>query len=149
MINWHWQQFNELSTATLFDILKLRQQVFVVEQNCAYPDIDELDKTAMHLYGVNDSSLVAYLRLLPPTRNNSFTALGRIVTDQTVRGKGYGKSLLTQGIEFADKHYASSPIKISAQVHLQEFYMSFGFKTVSSPYDEDGIMHVDMRRDHL
>jgi len=140
MINWSWKQFSALSTAQLFDILELRQRVFVVEQECAYPDIDELDKRAWHLSGYdNGHRLMAYLRMLPVETEKPFSSLGRIVTAPKIRNEGVGKRLINLGIEFAQTEHPNHPIRISAQVHLEKYYTEFGFSKSSEPYDEDGI----------
>lgn len=144
VMNWSWKKFDDLSAAELFDIFELRQNVFVIEQTCVYPDIDQLDKTAWHLSGYRDSILVAYLRMMPVDKDKPFSSLGRIVTAPQVRGEGLGKELFSIGVKFAKEHYPNHPIKISAQTHLEKFYAEFGFNKVSEPYDEDGIMHIDM-----
>jgi len=148
-MEWSWKKFDELDARELFEIYEMRQRVFVIEQDCAYPDIDALDLDAWHLSGREGDRLLAYLRVISSPDIAPFVAIGRIVTDQSVRGKGVGSQLFKQGMDFIQTHFAQSPMKISAQVHLENFYSGFGFKTVSEPYDEDGIMHIDMHYHEL
>ena len=147
-ITWKWCSFNELSKAELYAVLKLRQEIFVVEQECVYLDCDGLDKKAWHLMGVHSNTthfeLVAYLRIIFPEEKTGITAIGRLLTHKKVRQKGAGRELLKQGIIHTEKAYPGSPIQVSAQLYLEQFYNSFGFVTVSEPYDEDGIAHIDM-----
>lgn len=148
MINWQLQSFVKLTAATLFDVLALRQTVFILEQQCLYPDIDAVDKVALHLMAYDDDtgSLSAYLRLIAPAETGAACALGRIATSADCRGQGLGKKLVQQGIIAAESTHPGSGIKISAQQHLEAFYQGFGFVTTSAPYDEDGISHIDMLR---
>jgi ElaA protein len=159
-MNWHWLHFSQLSAAQLYAVLAARQQVFVLEQQCLYPDIDGLDLDAHHLLGYRDDpagraasanaaagpQLCAYLRCLAPGVKFAEASLGRVLTTQAGRGTGAGRALLARGIEHASALYPHNGLRISAQQHLEKFYASFGFATVSAPYDEDGIAHVDMRR---
>ncbi len=149
-IEWKWCSFDELSTAELYAVLKLRQEIFIVEQKCIYHDCDGLDKKAWHLLGmINNhiqSELVAYLRLIFPGIKADHPAIGRLLTHEKVRTKGVGKQLLKQGIIHSGRTYPDYPIGVSAQVYLQSFYNGFGFIPVSEPYDEDGIAHIDLLR---
>ncbi|MES2206492.1 MAG: GNAT family N-acetyltransferase [Pseudomonadota bacterium] len=147
----HWQlaSFSELSTSTLYRILLERQAVFIVEQHCAYPDIDTLDYQALHLIGYPTShsdEILAYLRILPPNTRYSEPSLGRILTPQKYRNRGLGKLLMEQGIYYCNQFHPNFSLRISAQAYLKKFYESFDFKTVSSPYLEDNIPHIDMLR---
>lgn len=148
MINWRLQKFEQLSAKDLFDVFKLRQQVFILEQQCLYPDIDDKDLIAQHLLGFDNKSdqLYAYMRILPATDDSGNCILGRIATTSSHRGAGLGKILLEEGIRFAQHSHPGCDIKISAQAHLEKFYQRVGFVTCSEPYDEDGIMHIDMLR---
>lgn len=146
-MEWKYKQFAELSAAELHEILKLRQDIFIIEQTCIYPDIDGKDKTSMHLFAVDDdNSICAYMRIIAPGLQYQEAALGRILTVQNARGTGLGKVLLEKGIETIEREFPGQSIKISAQQHLERFYQSFGFVTSSKPYDDDGIMHIDMVR---
>lgn len=147
---WQWRHFNELSNAELYTVLAQRQQVFVLEQTCLYGDIDDLDLDAHHLLGwrsiAGRRQLAAYLRLLAPGVKFAEMSLGRVLTTQAARGSGIGRALVAEGIARAEAQYPGQRIRIGAQAHLEAFYGSFGFVKVSEPYDEDGILHIDMLR---
>lgn len=143
-IHWLCLPFSELSVYQLFDVLKLRQDVFILEQACLYPDIDDKDKSSHHLLGYQDHRLIAVLRILPPGVSFDEPSIGRVVTDESVRKTGTGRKLMQQGIHMLHELYPGLAIKIGAQHHLKHFYASFGFKAVSAVYDEDGIDHIDM-----
>lgn len=146
MIHFNWYNFSELSTQQLYALLFLRSNIFIVEQNCAYADIDGKDAHAMHLLGVEQDTLVSYLRLFPPTDTEHYVRFGRIVTEKSARTKGYGKKLMEEMLKYCDSNYPGIGIKCSAQRYLTRFYEHFGFKTYGEPYDEDGIPHIEMRR---
>ena len=150
MIDWQFTHFNDLAPADLYEVLAQRQDVFILEQTCLYPDIDGLDPQAHHLLGwrMVDGKrvLAAYLRVLGPGVKYAEMSLGRVITTQAARGSGAGRALLTEGIARAEALYPGHRIRIGAQQYLEQFYRSFGFETVSAPYDEDGIMHIDMLR---
>jgi ElaA protein len=150
MIEWQWSGFADLTVAQLYEMLALRQQVFVLEQTCLYPDIDGLDPGAHHLLGWatldGRRELAASLRCLAPGAKYEEMSLGRVVTSPAARGTGLGRELVAQGIACAEQLHPGHAIRIGAQAHLERFYAGFGFVTVSEPYDEDGIMHVDMLR---
>jgi ElaA protein len=148
MITWQWSSFADLTAAQLYAMLALRQQVFVLEQTCLYPDIDGLDPAAHHLLGWRDvdgkPALAAHLRCLAPGAKYTEMSIGRVVTSPAARGTGLGRELVAQGIALAQRLHPGHAIRIGAQAHLEAFYASFGFVTVSEPYDEDGIQHIDM-----
>jgi len=148
MIEWQWRSFAELTGAEVYEIMARRQDVFILEQTCFYPDADDLDQGAHHLLGwrlVNgERRLAAYLRCLAPGAKYVEMSLGRVLTTQAARGGGVGRQLLEQGIAHAEHQHPGHRIRIGAQAHLEAFYKSFGFVTISDPYDEDGIMHIDM-----
>ncbi|HEX8787060.1 MAG TPA: GNAT family N-acetyltransferase [Telluria sp.] len=150
MIEWQWSGFADLTVAQLYEMLALRQQVFVLEQTCLYPDIDGLDPGAHHLLGWRTvdgrRELAASLRCLAPGAKYTEMSLGRVVTSPAARGTGLGRELVAQGIACAERLHPGHAIRIGAQAHLERFYAGFGFVTVSEPYDEDGIMHLDMIR---
>jgi ElaA protein len=150
MIEWQWNSFADLGVGALYDMLALRQQVFVLEQTCLYPDIDGLDPGAHHLLGWRavdgKRELQATLRCLAPGAKYTEMSLGRVVTSPAARGTGLGRELVAQGIACAERLHPGHAIRIGAQAHLEAFYAGFGFQTVSAPYDEDGILHVDMLR---
>lgn len=149
-IAWEWRRFDELSGADLYAVMASRQDVFILEQTCLYPDLDGKDQRAHHLLGWHTLEgarvLAAYLRCLAPGVKFDEVALGRVLTTRSARGGGSGRALLAEGIARAERQYPGQRIRIEAQHHLEAFYASFGFATVSAPYDEDGIMHVDMLR---
>ena len=150
MIEWQWSSFAGLAVADLYEMLALRQQVFVLEQTCLYPDIDGLDPGAHHLLGWRTvdgkRELAATLRCLAPGAKYDEMSLGRVVTSPSARGTGLGRELVAQGIACAERLHPGHAIRIGAQAHLETFYAGFGFRTVSAPYDEDGILHIDMLR---
>jgi ElaA protein len=150
MTEWQWSSFADLPNADLYDMLAQRQAVFVLEQQCLYPDMDGYDQAAWHLLGwrVIDGKrqLAASLRVIAPGVKYTEMSLGRVLSTTAARGTGVGRELLVEGIARAEQLYPGHRIRIGAQQYLEAFYASFGFKTVSEPYDEDGIMHVEMLR---
>ncbi len=144
MTEWRWQKIAQLSGSEVYEILALRQQVFVLEQTCLYADIDHKDQQCFHLSGWQGEKLHGYLRVVPPGLVYSEVALGRILTAETTRGSGLGKQLLSRALDEVSLLYPGQSIRILAQFYLQKFYAGFGFKTVSEPYDEDGIPHIEM-----
>ncbi len=147
-MHWYYKTFSELGNDELYGILKLRQDVFIIEQTCIYPDLDGADQTATHLFAKdeNGAEVIAYLRIFAPGEKYAETTIGRVLTRHTHRGGGLGRTLMLEGIRVAEREYPGYAIKISAQVHLGQFYGELGFVNSSEPYDEDGIMHVDMLR---
>jgi ElaA protein len=149
-MNWQCLPFAQLSNAQLYTVLAARQQVFVLEQQCLYPDMDGLDQSAHHLLGWSssgaDAQLLAYLRILAPGVKFTEASLGRVLTTAAGRGTGAGRELLARGIAEAEALYPGQRLRIGAQLYLEKLYASFGFVTVSAPYDEDGIAHIDMLR---
>ncbi len=147
-IEWKISPFAGLSTGELYAILKLRQQVFVVEQRCAYQDCDDRDRHAHHLTGWCNMGKgpepIAYLRIIPPPKEHHPLLIGRVVTHPKVRGKGLGKDIMTRCLHTVKRWYPDSPVKISAQSYLTNFYENFGFRISSGGYVEDGIPHVEM-----
>ena len=150
MIEWQWRAFADLTNAELYAVLGARQQVFIVEQTCIFPDIDGLDADAQHLLGWRmadgQRQLAAYLRLLAPGVKYTEASIGRVLTTPAARGSGAGRALLTEGTRGADRLYPGHANRIGAQLYLENFYQQFGYVTITAPYDEDGIMHVDMLR---
>ncbi len=137
--------FEQLPSQQLYALLQLRSAVFVLEQQCIYQDLDGLDQAAMHLM-VSDATpaLVAYARILPPAVVFPEAAIGRVLTSEQWRGKGYGRWLIDQSIKCTQQLYPGTDIRIGAQAHLQSLYQACGFTAVGNPYDEDGILHVEM-----
>jgi ElaA protein len=156
MSNIHWQclSFEQLTPQLLYHILQARSDVFVVEQACAYQEMDGKDNSALHLCGWQYSgqptdgalpALVAYARLLPPGVSYREASIGRVMTARTARTKKLGRPLMQQALTQMALHYPGQSITIGAQNYLRSFYQSLGFETISAVYDEDGIDHVDMR----
>lgn len=148
MVQFECKPFGQLSTEELYHLLALRQEVFVVEQDCVYQDLDYKDQNAWHLLGWDtNKQLIAYLRLLPAgVSYPGFVSIGRVITAQSVRRLGIGQKLMTRALEWSDEKFRGIDIKISAQVYLLAFYRSFGFETTGAEYLEDGIPHIAMIR---
>jgi ElaA protein len=145
MIQFQCIPFHTLTLEQLYDLMALRQAVFVVEQDCPYLDADGKDQQGWHLLGYEDGQLVAYARLLPKgVSYTDYTSMGRIVTAEQGRGKGYGRQLMKEGIKQMEQLFGTAPIKISAQTYLIHFYQSFGFQPVGAEYLEDDIPHIAM-----
>lgn len=150
LLRWRWLRFDELSVHDLHELLRLRQDVFVVEQDCVYADIDGLDPQCLHgLARSADGALAAYARVVPPGLKFEEPAIGRVIVAPAWRGRSLGAALMHEAIAAARAAHPGTPIRISAQAHLQHFYQGLGFETVSGEYDEDGIAHVDMLLPHV
>ena len=145
-IEWSCKHFDLLTPYELYAILKLRSEVFVVEQNCVFQDADDKDQKCYHLMGISENKLVAYARLVPAGAAYKNVSIGRIVTSPHSRSKGAGKALLIAAIAQCNELFNEQTIQIGAQLYLQKFYESFGFKQTSEVYDEDGIPHIEMMR---
>lgn len=136
------KRFEELSAAELYEILKLRVDVFVVEQNCPYPELDGRDKSAWHVYFRENGEITAYLRVLNPGAAFPEAAIGRVIS--TRRRCGLGTMLLREGIRVAKERLNASTIKIEAQTYARSFYEQQGFRQSSAEFLEDGIPHIEM-----
>lgn len=135
----------QLSSQALYNIFKARCEVFVVEQHCAYPEIDDTDLVCWHLQGFIDNSLACYARIIPPDYHDlSYVAIGRVLTVGEFRGHHYGRDLMQKAIEICQQYYPSQPIFIAAQTYLIHFYQALGFCIQGDCYLEDGIEHVNM-----
>jgi len=149
-VAWQWKRFAELTPAELYALLAARAEVFVVEQRCAFQDLDSVDQFAWHLLGWTDGDrepvLAAYLRLIDPGRKYAEPSIGRVLTTAPFRGIGLGREAMREGLVRAALLFPGRPIRIGAQQRLERFYVELGFRTVSAPYDEDGIAHVEMLR---
>ena len=139
------EEFNALTAKQLFEIYKLRSEVFIVEQNCAYQDIDDMDASAKHVMLFDKDVLAAYARILPPGISYKEPAIGRVVVKKTFRGKDLGKLLMQQCIDQLQDTYTNSEIVISEQSYLLKFYSDLGFKAEGKEYLEDDIPHTKMR----
>ncbi len=145
-MTWVLKTFDSLTLQELYAILRLRTEVFVVEQNCVFQDMDNKDQQCYHLMGWKDGQLIAYTRLVPPGVSYKEPSIGRVVTSPVARGNGTGKLLMEKSIEEIIQLYGKTPIKIGAQLYLKKFYESLGFSQTSNKYDEDGIDHIEMNR---
>lgn len=146
-LRWQWSRLPALAPLELYAALALRQQVFAVEQRCAYLDADGLDAQAWHLLGwarTGSGTLEAYLRVLDPGTRFAEPSIGRVVVAASRRGTGQGRALMARGIAGCAKLHPGRPIRIAAQQRLLRFYASLGFAVASAPFDEDGIPHVEM-----
>lgn len=141
----HWNEIDDLTPRALYAMLKLRVDVFVVEQKCPYPEIDGKDLDAFHLRILDGEELAASLRVLPPKQNGKPVKIGRVVVAQDYRGYKLGQRLMKEAIAFVKARFPGIAIELGGQSHLQKFYGSFGFVAISEEYLEDGIPHVDMR----
>lgn len=139
--------FNELTSAELYLILRLRSEVFVVEQECIYQDIDNFDQDALHVCAYVGNELQAYARIIKPeVKYTGATSIGRVLTNPNNRSRGLGKEILTAAIKYCNETWPSLPITISAQQYLEKFYSDVGFNKMSEPYLEDDIPHIEMTR---
>ncbi|MFT3843761.1 MAG: GNAT family N-acetyltransferase [Lacibacter sp.] len=144
-LNWQLKKFEELTPYELYEIIWLRNEVFVVEQNCVFQDADHKDEKGWHLMGWNnEKKLTAYCRLLPAGVSYSYVSIGRVVTNPAERNTGAGRELMQQAIAFCENLFGKSDIKIGAQYYLKDFYGSLGFTQTSEIYLEDGIEHIEM-----
>lgn len=152
-ITWQCKDFSNLSVEQLYELLKLRVDVFVVEQTCYYPDLDsdknKLDRhpKTIHLLGYQKDELVAYLRVVPKGESyQDKISIGRVAIAETARGKGLGNELMVEALRLCKLNFPNESIKISAQQHLKSYYQQHGFEQVSEMYLEDGIPHIGMER---
>lgn len=164
-LTWRYLAFDQLSTADLYAVLQLRSEVFVVEQTCAFQDMDNADQEAMHLLGTCEpqgraasdtaqtalggapaSPLLAYARCLPAGLKFTEASIGRVITSQALRGQGAGHSLMREAISRLQQSWGVQAIRIGAQSRLQDFYRQHGFEPQGQVYLEDGIAHVEMLR---
>ncbi|MBT8190110.1 MAG: GNAT family N-acetyltransferase [Bacteroidia bacterium] len=141
--------FEELTKKELYDLMQLRQEIFIVEQDCPYLDADGLDLDATHLFFYKSGHMIAYTRILPPGLvYDDMSAIGRVVIASSSRGKGIGRTLMEESMIVCKRLYPTKNIKISAQEHLKAFYNSLGFNQSGVPYLEDGIPHIAMIYDN-
>ena len=143
---WILKQFNDLTAQELYAILQLRNEVFIVEQNCPYQDLDNKDLKAWHLMGMADGKLLAYSRLLAPGISYSESSIGRVVSSPATRKSGMGKKLMQESIKQIQYLFHTDVIRIGAQLYLKNFYESYGFIQDGDIYLEDNIPHIIMLR---
>lgn len=145
-ITWLCKHFNELTNSELYALLRLRSEVFVVEQSCVFLDLDNHDQNVFHLLGYRQHDLAAYARLIQPGITYQEISIGRVVTSPKFRRNGVGKALMTTAVEKCGELFGRGPIKIGAQLYLKQFYQNFGFNQISEVYIEDEIPHIKMLR---
>ncbi len=145
-IHFYHKAFDQLTTRELYEMLALRQQVFVVEQDCPYLDADGKDYSCLHVLGKdNEARIIAHTRIVPPGISyEKYSSIGRVVTSEAMRGSGIGKALMLYSMKLTYEKYPLNPIKISAQVYLTKFYENLGFVVDGEAYLEDDIPHIAM-----
>ncbi|MDL4841069.1 GNAT family N-acetyltransferase [Aquibacillus rhizosphaerae] len=143
-MQWQLKTFKELTTEELYKILKARVDVFVVEQNCPYPEIDNFDQASSHLFLEEDNQIIAYARLIPEKVMYDQASIGRVLVDKNQRGQGYAQLLMEKSLQIIVQQWGVREIKLHGQEYLRHFYGSFGFKEITEVYLEDNIPHVDM-----
>ena len=149
IFDWQIKSFEQLTTNELYDLLKLRVDVFVVEQECYYPDLDDLDRepSTLHIFNYQEDRMASYCRVLAPSVvYEGESAIGRVIVSEQFRGQNLGYELMQQATKQTDKLWPENTCHISAQQHLAKFYNSLGFEQISDMYLEDGIPHIAMRR---
>jgi ElaA protein len=143
-MSWNIKRFDELTTKELYAILKERIQVFVVEQECPYLEVDGKDLQSCHLYKEENGEVAAYARLIPPGVSYPEASIGRVLVKKEYRGRGLAGELINRSLDFLHGELGETKVKIQAQEYLREFYGSFGFTAITDPYLDDGIPHIDM-----
>lgn len=145
-IIWKVKTFDELSTEELYQIIRARVDVFVVEQNCPYQDLDNYDQLAIHLWAQKDAEVMAYCRIFDKAIKYPETSIGRVITTQKVRGTGLGRQLIAYAVQIIENRLKTQDIRISAQDYLIKFYSDFGFRDTGKKYLEDNLPHTEMVR---
>tara|TARA_R110002072_G_scaffold172410_2_gene326505 strand:- start:419 stop:877 length:459 start_codon:yes stop_codon:yes gene_type:complete len=145
-LRWEWKRFDELTADELYTVLQVRQEVFVLEQNCLYLDADGKDRKSFHLMGFSGNDILAYARIVEPGVSYEEVSIGRILSSEKARGTGAGVELMNQALSRIEQMYGKVPIRISAQTYLLKFYQKFGFESTGKEYLEDEIPHTEMVR---
>ncbi|MGL4570582.1 MAG: GNAT family N-acetyltransferase [Clostridium sp.] len=143
-MNWIIKTFNELTSEELYKILQLRNEVFILEQECPYQDLDSKDQSSYHLFLKDNDEIIAYLRIIEKGISYDQTSIGRVIVKKDYRGKNIARDMLLTSIGFIEDTLHECEIKIQAQAYLENFYSSLGFKKISDVYLEDNIPHLDM-----
>ena len=143
MMEWKLKKFDDLTSDELYGILKLRSEVFVVEQECVYQDLDDKDQLSYHLFLENDGETVAVSRIIPENVSYEEMSIGRVVVKENFRGQGLSKIMMKKAIDFIVDDLGKSEIRLSGQAYLVDFYENLGFKKVSDVYMEDNIEHFE------
>jgi ElaA protein len=141
---WHYKKFEELTSKELYEILELRVEVFVVEQNCLYNECDRKDLKCDHLWCEMDGKIIAYCRIVPPGVSYDEPSIGRVVSHPQYRDLKLGYELMRHSLQIIENHFESKSVRISAQSYLKSFYQKFGFQQVSEEYLEDDLPHIQM-----
>ena len=144
IINWEVTAFKSLKVEKLYDIISLRQEIFIVEQDCPYIDADGIDTKCIHISGYHKKNLIAYSRIMPKGINYKEASIGRIITKKEYRGFGIGNKLVSISIDEIYKNYGNQPIRLSGQIYARDFYEKLGFVGEGKEYLEDGIPHISM-----
>lgn len=145
-MTWHWYTFEEMPKGTLYDYLRLRQQVFIIEQRSIYPDLDDVDQFAHHLLVFSSTgNIAACLRLIPPDGENAQPHIGRLLIAPEFRGQKLAHVLIDEGLKQSRELFPDLPIRIGAQTYLKDFYIKHGFEPTGEPYDDEGVEHIDMQ----
>ena len=144
-MDWNIYHFDELTARKLYDFLKLRVDVFIVEQDCPYHELDGLDQESIHMAYTENNQTLAYARLVPAGVKYEVPSIGRVIVHPDARSRGLAKELMAKSIDFILTEWQADEIQLQGQVYLKGFYESFGFVPVSEEYDEDGIPHIDMK----
>ena len=144
-MDWYIKKFEQLSLDELYDILKMRSEIFVVEQECVYLDVDGKDKDVFHLFLKENNKILAYCRILPRGIAYEEASIGRVIVNRNFRKEKLGETLITKAISYLKDVLKEKEIKIQAQAYLRSFYKKFGFQEISEEYLEDGIPHIDMK----
>lgn len=143
-IDWQLKHFDELTNRELYEILHLRDRIFVVEQQSIYIDADNYDQKAIHLYALHENRIIAYARAFKSGDKMALATFGRVLVDESFRRNGLGRELVRRSIEILSKYYNEHTIEIEAQLYLQKFYSDYGFKVIGEPYIEDNVPHIRM-----
>ncbi|SFE34364.1 ElaA protein [Lentibacillus persicus] len=143
-MDWSIKSFQQLSNDNLYALLKLRVEIFVVEQECAYPELDGYDKQAIHYFLKNGDEIAANVRILPANTVFNEVSIGRVAVAKKYRGRDFGRQIMRKAIAYITDEWHETVIKIEAQEHLKKFYTDLGFRQVSESYLDDGIPHIDM-----
>jgi len=146
MLNIVVKPFKELTTQELYNVLQLRSEIFVVEQNCVYQDMDNKDQKALHVLGFKKGNIVAYTRIFKPGDYFENASIGRVIVSQNQRKNSYGNDIMNASIKAVKDYFNETTIKIGAQCYLKKFYNNLGFKEIGDEYLEDGIQHIHMIR---
>lgn len=151
-LNWVTCRFADMSPYHVYSLLKLRQQIFIIEQDCIFPDIDGLDPVCLHILALDGDEVLAATRIVGPgldpdhAEQGDRPAIGRVVTSDVLRGQGIGRELMGRAIDACTNDFQGKPIYLNAQLYLRGFYQSLGFVQFGDEYDEDGIAHISMER---